>query len=136
MAGLSLISVVVGLGWALLVGAGGVVCVCVCVNVRGRVRDREKMRVLWVKTLCEKWNFCVGNENVSGKIFLENFVREGKYLGGNFLPNTSVLYLFIFATQLPNSSYLYLERWTSNSIWLSVPLTSDNIKTLVWSIEV
>ena len=46
MAGLSLISVVVGLGWALLVGAGGVVCVCVCVNVRGRVRDREKMRVL------------------------------------------------------------------------------------------
>ena len=46
MAGLSLIGVVVGLGWArlgkselgsaLLVGAGGVVCV----NVRGRVRDR------------------------------------------------------------------------------------------------
>ena len=30
MARLGLVSVVVGLGWALLVGAGGVVCVCVC----------------------------------------------------------------------------------------------------------
>ena len=44
MAGLGLVSVVAGLGWALPVDAGGVVCVCV--NVRGRVRDREKMRVL------------------------------------------------------------------------------------------
>ena len=79
--------------------------------MRGRVRDREKMRVLGVKTLCEKWNFCVGNENVSGKIFLENFVWERKKnLGGNFLPKTSILYLFIFAAQLPNSSYLYLEQ--------------------------
>ena len=42
MAGLGLVGVVAGLGWALLVGAGGVVRVCV--NVRGRVRDREKMR--------------------------------------------------------------------------------------------
>ena len=124
------------LGWAGLGSACRGQQGCVCVNVRGHVRDREKMRVLWVKTLCEKWNFYVGNENVSGKFFLENFVQERKYLGGNFLPNTSVLYLFIFATQLPNSSYLYLEQWTSNSIWLSVPLTSDNIKTLVWSIEV
>ena len=50
MAGLSLIGVVVGLGWArlgtlalglaLLVSAGGVVCV----NVRGRVRDRGNPR--------------------------------------------------------------------------------------------
>ena len=31
MAGLSLVSVVVRLGWALLVDAGGVVCVCVSV---------------------------------------------------------------------------------------------------------
>ena len=44
MAGLSLVSIVAGLGWALLVGASRVVCVCV--NMRGRVRDREKMRVL------------------------------------------------------------------------------------------
>ena len=48
MARLGLIGVITGLGWALLVGAGEVVCVCVCVcvsvNVRGHVRDREKMR--------------------------------------------------------------------------------------------
>ena len=50
MAGLGLVGVTTRLGWALLVGAGEVVCVCVCVcvcvsvNVRGRVRDREKMR--------------------------------------------------------------------------------------------
>ena len=46
MAGLGLVGVITRLGWALLVGAGEVVCVCVCVsvNVRGRVRDREKMR--------------------------------------------------------------------------------------------
>ena len=44
MARLGLVSVVARLGWALLVGASGVVCVCV--NVRRCVRDREKMRVL------------------------------------------------------------------------------------------
>ena len=31
MAGLSLVGIVAGLGWALLVDAGGVVCVYVCV---------------------------------------------------------------------------------------------------------
>ena len=48
MAGLSVVGVVAGLGWALLFDADVVVyvcvCVCMCVNVRGRVRDREKMR--------------------------------------------------------------------------------------------
>ena len=129
MAGLGLVGVITGLGWALLVGAGEVVCVCVCVCVcvwawmwEAVWEIERKWESFVSKTLCEKWNFCVGNENVSGKIFLENFVRERKKnLGGNLLPNTSVLYLFIFAAQLPNSSYLYLERWTSNSIWLVCP---------------
>ena len=45
MAGLSLVGVVAGLGWAGLCSSTPAgLCVCVCVNVRGRVRDREKMR--------------------------------------------------------------------------------------------
>ena len=80
MAGLGVIDVIAGLGWArpcqrlarlgtsalgwaLLVGASRVcvcVCVCVCVNMRGCVRDREKMR-----EFCGVGNeICVvGNEN-------------------------------------------------------------------------
>ena len=38
MAGLGLVSVIAGLGWALLVGAGGVVCVCV--SECGRLCER------------------------------------------------------------------------------------------------
>ena len=138
MARLGLIGVITGLGWALLVSAGEVVCVCLWTWMWEAVWEIERKWESFVsKTLCEKWNLCVGNENVSGKIFLKNFAGERKKnLGGNFLPDTSVLYLLIFAAQLPNSSYLYLEQWTSNSIWLSVPLTSDNITTLVWSTEV
>ena len=42
MARLGLVSIVTGLGWALLIGAGKVVCVC----VRPCERYRENERVL------------------------------------------------------------------------------------------
>ena len=40
MAGLGLVGVITRLGWALLVGAGEVVCVCVCVCVCERECER------------------------------------------------------------------------------------------------
>ena len=88
MAGLGLVGVVAGLGFARRRWRG---CVSMC--LRGRGRERENERVLSKN--------CVRNET---------FVWEmKKNLGGNFLSNASVLYLFIFAAQLSNFSYLYLE---------------------------
>ena len=48
MAGLGLVGVITGLGWALLVGTGEVVCVCVCERECERPceRQRENERVL------------------------------------------------------------------------------------------
>ena len=44
MAGLGLVGVVAGLGWAGLGSAGRRWQGCVCACLRSRVRDREKMR--------------------------------------------------------------------------------------------